>query len=96
MTNLASTVKVMEQRLWLLEHLCDDAQKIIEMKELNPTQRVILHYLKVSVVEDPIHQRELCDKLGLVMKTVRLNLRELHKLGYVIPGTKSYTWEING
>jgi DNA-binding MarR family transcriptional regulator len=69
---------------------------IIQKLELNPSQRLIVLYLLFNASREPIHQRELCDNLGLVMKTVRTNVRELYKLGYVHPGTKSYTWEING
>ena len=97
MTDLAKQIAAEEQayRGKLLQELVDDAQSIIEMKRLNPTQRLILHYLQVSMADEPTHQRELCDKLGLVMKTVRLNLRVLHKMGMVAPGDKSFTWWTN-
>ena len=69
---------------------------IIQKTELNASQRLIVLYLLFSANREPIHQAELRDNLGLVMKTIRLNLRELKALGFVVQGTKSFTWVING
>ena len=69
---------------------------IIQRTELNASQRLLLLYLLFSAKGGVVYQKELRDNLGLVMKTIRLNLRELKALGYVIEGTKSFSWKING
>ena len=73
----------------------DVTKEIITDFELNSTQKLMLLYMEFGGKLE-YHQRELCDSLGLAMKTVRLNLRSLYELDIVTPGTKSYTWVTNG
>jgi DNA-binding transcriptional ArsR family regulator len=67
-------------------------KEILEMTDLQPTQRLILQLLSLSSGDVKISY--LSENLGISYKALRINMMELREKGLVEPGFKYATWRI--